>query len=623
VEHPLAMDIEAMRRAGYATVDALVARLADPEADPVLRRAGAAQMRSRLGGPPPEQPGDYGAVLARVLADVLPHAARTDHPGYLAFIPSFTTWPAALAELMAAAANPYCGAWMESAAATQVELEVIDWFRGWLGLPAGTAGVLVSGGSAANLTALLVAREAAGGPSADSVVYVSDQAHSSLARTARAMGLRPHQVRVLPADDRWRLSPGAVAAAVRADRRAGRVPFAVCASAGSTSTGAVDPLADLADVCAAEGLWLHVDAAYGGFAALTAKGRAALAGIDRADSVTLDPHKWLYQPMECGCALIRDGARLERTFAIHPDYLDSDAARGAGEVNFADRGLQLSRGFRALKVWVSVHTFGLAAFRAAIQRNLELAEYAEALIRRQAGLTLMAPATLGIVCFRREWPGCDEAETERRGTALADDLERAGTALVSTTRLAGRHAIRLCVLNPTSSEEHVRRVIEHFAGASAPPAGSRGGGAYADSRADVMADPGNDMLRAIPLLSGVPGSTMDAVHARAAYVDVAAGEEVTRRWDSDRFFYIVLSGRYDVFIDARLIRTMGPGDHFGELAARDWGGGYGYARTATVSCAEPGRLLRLTSEDFQWLIDTEPAIKTKIAATLADRLQHR
>src|SRR5256884_8435014 len=266
VDHPLAMDAEAMRRAGYATVDALVARLADPEGAPVLRRAGAADMRTRLGGPPPEQPGDYGAVLTRVLADVLPYAARTDHPGYLAFIPSFTTWPAALAELTAAAANPYCGAWMESAGPAQVELEVIDWFRGWLGLPAGTAGLLVSGGSAANLTALLVAREAAGGPSEDSVVYVSDQGHSSLARTACAMGLCAHQVRVLPTDDHWQLRPETVAAAADADRRAGRVPMAVCANAGATSTGAVDPLAGLADVCAAGRLWLNADAALCGLA---------------------------------------------------------------------------------------------------------------------------------------------------------------------------------------------------------------------------------------------------------------------------------------------------------------------------------------------------------------------
>jgi glutamate/tyrosine decarboxylase-like PLP-dependent enzyme len=615
------MDAEAMRRAGYATVDALVARLADPGADPVLRRAEAADMASRLGGPPPEQAAEYGAVLARVIADVLPYAARTDHPGYFAFIPSFTTWPAALAELTAAAANPYCGAWMESAGAAQIELEVVDWFRDWLGMPTSTAGLLVSGGSAANLMALLVAREAEGGPSDDSVLYVSDQAHSSLARTARAMGLRPQQVRVLPTDDRWRLLPETVTAAARADRSAGRIPFALCASAGSTNTGAVDPLGELADVGAEEGLWLHVDAAYGGFAALTAKGQSALAGIDRADSVTLDPHKWLYQPMECGSVLIRDGARLERTFAIHPDYLDGDATRGAGEVNFADRGLQLSRGFRALKIWVTMQTFGLAAFRAAIQRNLELAEFAEALIRRHAGLTLMAPATLGIVCFRREWPGCDEAETERRGLALADDLERSGMALVSATRLAGRHAIRLCILNPTSSEEHVRLVVEHFAGAPVPAAAP--GGADADSRADVIAGLGDGVLGTVPLLAGVPASIIRGVHARGVWLDVPAEEEVVRRWSSGRLFYIILSGRYDVFIDGRLIRTMGPGDHFGELAARDWGGGYGYPRLATVRCAEPGRLLTLTSENLQWLVDSEPIVKARLAQSLAERLQQR
>jgi hypothetical protein len=435
------------------------------------------------------------------------------------------------------------------------------------------------------------------------------------------MGLRPQQVRVLPTDGRWRLLPETVTAAARADRSAGRVPFALCASAGSTNTGAVDPLGELADVGAEEGLWLHVDAAYGGFAALTAKGRSALAGIDRADSVTLDPHKWLYQPMECGSVLIRDGARLERTFAIHPDYLDGDATRGAGEVNFADRGLQLSRGFRALKIWVTMQTFGLAAFRAAIQRNLELAEFAEALIRRHAGLTLMAPATLGIVCFRREWPGCDEAETERRGLALADDLERSGMALVSATRLAGRHAIRLCILNPTSSEEHVRLVVEHFAGAPVPAAAP--GGADADFRADVIAGLDDGVLGTVPLLAGVPASVIRGVHARGVWLDVAAGEEVVRRWASGRLFYIILSGRYDVFIDGRLIRTMGPGDHFGELAARDWGGGYGYTRLATVRCAEPGRLLTLTSEDLQWLVDSEPIVKARLAQSLAERLQQR
>jgi aromatic-L-amino-acid/L-tryptophan decarboxylase len=627
VDHPLTMDVEAMRRAGYAAVDALAARLADPEGGPVLRRASPAQMRARLGGPPPEQGAGLDTVLARVIEDVLPYGAGTNHPGYFAFIPYFTNWPAAVAELIASAANLSPWAWMESPAATQIELEVIDWFRSWLGMPEGTAGVLVSGGSAANLTALLVAREAVGGPSENSVVYVSDQGHSSLARTARAMGLRSHQVRVLPTDDYWRLQPQTVAAAAAADRSAGRVPIAVCASAGATSTGAVDPLAGLADVCAAEGLWLHVDAAYGGFAALTPKGRALLAGIERADSVTLDPHKWLFQPFECGGVLIRDGDRLARTFAIHPDYLDSSETGVTGEVNLGDWGLQLSRGFHALKVWVSVQAFGVAAFRAAIDRNMELAAYAEELVRDNAGLTLMAPVTLGIVCFRREWPGCDETETERRGIALADALERSGDAFVSTTRLAGRHAIRLCILNPTSSKRHVQRVIEHFAHAPPPPGKPLAAKAPAASRTGVLGNEsrerGTDVLHATPLLASVPHSVIEAIRDRGTCLDVAADEEVIRRWDADRYFYIALSGRYDVFIDNRRIRTLGPGDHFGELAARDWGGGYGYTRLATVRCAQEGRLLRLSSEDFQWLVDTQPAVRAELAKILAERLQER
>ena len=487
--------------------------------------------------------------------------------------------------------------------------------------------MLVSGGSAANLTALLVAREAAGGPSEDSVVYVSDQGHSSLARTARAMGLRPHQIRVLPTDDRWRLQPETVIAAVGADRRAGRVPIALCASAGSTSTGAVDPLPGLADLCAAEGLWLHVDAAYGGFAALTPEGRALLTGIERADSVTVDPHKWLFQPLECGGVLVRDGERLARTFAIHPDYLDSTETHTTGEANLGEWGLQLSRGTHALKVWMSVQAFGLAAFRAAIDRNMELAAYAEELVHGHDTLTVMAPASLGIVCFRREWPGCDEAETERRGIALADALERSGDAFVSTTRLAGRHAIRLCILNPTSGAAHVRRVIEHFAQAPAPPDLPRTIAVPADSKAGVLGSPrsaqGTDVLETMPLLAGLPDSVVQAVRDRGSCVNVAAGEEIIRRWDADRSFYITLSGRYDVLIEDRVIRTLGPGEHFGELAARDWGGGYGYARTATVRCTQDGQVLRLSSDDFQWLVGTQPAVRAELAEILADRLRQR
>src|SRR5262249_7329834 len=209
----------------------------------------------------------------------------------------------------------------------------LDWFKSWVGYPHGAAGVLVSGGSAANMTALACAREALVGPMSDRVVaYVSDQAHSSLARSARVLGFRPDQVRVLPSGADYRLDPSTLAAAMDADLAAGHKPLFAVANAGTTNTGAVDPLGDLSALCRARGVWLHVDAAYGGFAVLTARGRAVLDGLGEADSITLDPHKWLYQPYECGCVLVREGERLRRAFAMAPDYL-RDAATADGEVN--------------------------------------------------------------------------------------------------------------------------------------------------------------------------------------------------------------------------------------------------------------------------------------------------
>ena len=224
----------------------------------------------------------------------------------------------------------------------------------------------MGGGSAADLTALACARESLLGAMDDrAVLYLSDQAHSSLARTARTLGFRPDRVRILPSDELFRMRPDQLASVIDADRRAGLVPLAVAAAGGSTSTGAVDPLGELADVCRDRQVWLHVDAAYGGFAALTERGRAVLAGIERADSVTLDPHKWLFQPFECGAVLVRDGPLLERAFRITPHYL-KDAEGHGMVVNLSDRGLQLTRTSRAIKVWLSMQLFGVDEFRRAI-----------------------------------------------------------------------------------------------------------------------------------------------------------------------------------------------------------------------------------------------------------------
>jgi glutamate/tyrosine decarboxylase-like PLP-dependent enzyme len=258
-------------------------------------------------------------------------------------------------------------------------------------------------------------------------------------------------VRVLPTDARFRLRVGALRDAVAADRAAGRLPFAVVASAGTTNTGAVDPLPELADFCAADGLWLHADAAYGGFAALTDRGRALLDGLGRCDSVALDPHKWLFVPFECGCLLARDPGRLVDAFHIMPDYL-RDVAPGEERVNFADYGEQLTRQSRALKVWLGVRTFGLAALRDAMDRAMDLAAYAESLVRAEPTLEVTAPAQLGVLCFRVKG---DDALNER----VNGRVNALGRFLVSSTRLRGAFTLRLCVLGFRTTEGDVEGLI--------------------------------------------------------------------------------------------------------------------------------------------------------------------
>lgn len=367
----------------------------------------------------------------------------------------------ALGELLCAGTNFFGGVWLEAAGPTQVELVVLDWFKQWLGFPAEAEGLLTGGGSEANLTALVVARDRV--PFADRprlVLYVGEQRHWSLDRAALVIGLRPEQVRVVSGASPFALDPAALAGAVRADRAAGRLPWLVVASAGTTSTGSVDPLGELAELCTEERLWLHVDAAYGWPAVLTAEGKALLAGICRADSVTLDPHKWFAQTFEVGCLLVRDGRRLEETFSHRPDYLQ-DVAAGAGEVNFCDRGLALTRRFRALKIWLSVKVLGVSWFRRLVERSCRLAELAQARLERSPCFEVLSPARLSIVCFRFVPPGvgADEETLNRLNRALVDELRITGRAFISSTRLGQRVALRFCFVNWRTTAADVEEVI--------------------------------------------------------------------------------------------------------------------------------------------------------------------
>src|SRR4051812_31783679 len=459
-ESPLALDPETMRRLGYRTIDMLVDRIT-AEPGPVVRSETPSELRERLTIAPPETPAGFDEILDGLERDVLPFVARLSHPGYLAFIPGEGTWPGALGDLIASALNVDTCWWLGASGPSALELVVLDWLRQWVGYPEQGAGVLVSGGSAANLTAIACAREALGG-AMDSrfVVYLSDQTHSSVARAARALGFAPAQVRVVPTDENARLRTDALRTALATDAAAGRQPLVVIANAGTTGTGAVDPLEELAEICRDARIWLHVDGAYGAFACLTERGRHVLAGLQLADSITLDPHKWLYQPVELGALLVRNGNALHRGFQIGADYLDGIAA-SEREVNFSDLGLQLTRSARALKLWMSLQYFGVGAFRTAIDNCFDLAAHAQSRVESEPELELLSPASLGILTFRRRPQGVDdEAVLERINAALADAIEQTGEVFISTARVRGRFALRLCILNHSTSAAEVERALE-------------------------------------------------------------------------------------------------------------------------------------------------------------------
>jgi aromatic-L-amino-acid decarboxylase len=608
-----------MRELGYRTVDLLVGWLEDPHAPP-LRRARPSEMQARLSGPLPREGTPFEEILAALERDVLPFGSRVFHPSFFAFIPGSGTWPGALGDFVASAANVYAGSWMEAAGVSQLELEVTRWFAEWIGLPASAGGVLVSGGSAANTTALACARERLAGAMAPNLIaYLPDQAHSSLARAARVLGFGPAQLRVLPVDDEHRLRPRVLAGAMEADAAAGLRPLFVCASGGSTNTGSVDPLEELARITREHGAWFHVDAAYGGFAALTDRGRAQLAGIDLADSVTLDPHKWLYQPYECGCLLVRDADALKAAFAITPDYLRDSQSGEEEEVNFADRGLQLTRTSRALKVWISLRYFGLDAFRAALDRSLDLAELACRRVEESAVLELAARPSLGIVCLRRRF---DDREDERN-EGLVAALERSGVGLVSSTRIRGRYAIRLCPLNHTSTEEDVERVLAFLETAEPEPllALERdrevGRSWLRAPRVDSSA------LASIPLFASLEDAELARVARMVHLRDAAPGERVVEQWTTSRDFYAILEGAVDVLIDDEVVNTLRTGDFFGEIAALEWAAGYSYPRIATVVAVEPLRLLVFPEGTLSTLVAEYPTIDAVIRDAVQERLPRR
>ncbi|HEY9514926.1 MAG TPA: aminotransferase class I/II-fold pyridoxal phosphate-dependent enzyme [Gemmatimonadaceae bacterium] len=460
---PLDLDHETMRRLGRTVADVVAEHLSTLRDQPVLDGVSRGAAEQLIAGPPPAQGSDFDTLLGTLRTRVFAHAAREPHPGFIAYVPSCPTFPAVLGDWLATGFNFFGGVWPMASGPNEVELVVLDWFRQWLGMPEGAGGLLTSGGSNANFTAVVAARhEAVGddaGRVAQLVVYISDQTHSSAIRAAWMAGIPRSNVRQLPTNGDFRIQMPALAEAVASDRAAGLIPLMVVGNGGTTSTGAVDPLAELAEFCAAEQIWLHVDAAYGGFSVLTERGRRALAGIELADSVTMDPHKWLYVPFECGCLMVRDPRRLKAAFQIYPDYL-KDAESNGDEVNFADYGEQLTRAARGLKVWLGVSYFGVDTLSAAIEYSMELAVHAERSVREEPTLEVLSPATLGILCFRAHPADLDDpAELDALNERVTRAINARGPWLISTTRVNGALALRICPIGFRTTIEDLEQLI--------------------------------------------------------------------------------------------------------------------------------------------------------------------
>jgi aromatic-L-amino-acid decarboxylase len=444
-----------MQQLGYRVVDLLVQHFAGMRDGPVGAKGEPDRLMARFSGGPSEGPTDPHELLAQLQKDVFPNNLHVDHPRFFAFVPGPGNFVSTMADALASGFNVFNGTWLGGSAAAAIELTVIDWFRRFCGFPETAGGLFVSGGSVANLTALHAARRLKLGDQIQgAAIYFSDQTHYSIERALCVIGFAPEQCRKIPSNDRFQLPLESLRTAIRSDQSAGLRPFCVVANAGTTNTGAVDPLSELADLCAQENLWLHADGAYGAAAVICDRGREKLAGLDRVDSLSLDPHKWLFQPFECGCVLVRDAAHLKSAFQLMPEYM-RDVHRNTAETNPADYGIQLTRGFRALKVWLSMNTFGLAAFRDAITRGFELAEFAEQELRARRDCEILSPAEMGIVAFR--FGKEDELQTK-----LVDQMLRDGFAFLTSTTLKGKIALRLCTINPRTTEEDIVQTIDRL-----------------------------------------------------------------------------------------------------------------------------------------------------------------
>ncbi|WGH75689.1 aspartate aminotransferase family protein [Tenacibaculum tangerinum] len=454
---------EEMKSYGYKIVDIIAEHWATLDQKKPVSSASRKEMDSIFLQEAPSSGMPAEEVLDFVMENVIPNSTVILHPKAYSFVPGPSNFISTMADSLATGFNIFSGGWMVSPAAAELEIVTMNWLLKMYNFPVEKGGgIFTSGGSMANLTALVTARRIkCGDDFSKAVIYLSDQAHSSNIKAIRVLGFKKEQIRILPTDIEFKISINKLKSAIAKDRLEGLQPFCYIASAGTTNTGTVDPLDEIADICEEEDLWFHIDGAYGGAAILAEKGAKALRGIERADSLTVDPHKWFFQPYEIGCLLVKNASWLSNTFSEKPEYL-RDIEGNESEINFYDYGIQLTRRFRALKFYMSIKTYGLDTFKKAITYNIELADNVEKLLRKSRNWEIISPATLAVINFRYNPIGLhlSEKEIDELNQKISQKIMASREALLVTTILNKQVVLRMCLINPKTTLEDVEETLE-------------------------------------------------------------------------------------------------------------------------------------------------------------------
>jgi aromatic-L-amino-acid decarboxylase len=457
------MEHEEFRREAHRLVDWMADYLAEIERYPVRAQVKPGEIAARLPAAPPVAAEPFADIVADFERIVLPGMTHWQHPNFFAYFPGNSSPPSVLAEMLTATLGAQCMLWQTSPAATEMETRVLDWLRQMIGLPEGFAGVIQDSASSATLCAILCARERATdwraneeglGACPTLTFYTSEEAHSSVEKAITIAGLGRRQLRPIPTDETFAMRPELLDAAVREDRAQGLVPAGVVASLGATGVGAIDPLRPIAEICRAQNLYLHVDAAWAGSALLLEEQRWMIDGIGTADSFVLNPHKWLLTNFDCSAHFVRAPDQLVRTLSILPHYL---ASRETDVIDYRDWGVPLGRRFRALKLWFVIRAYGVARLQAMLREHIALAQELASQIEAAPDFEITTPANLALLTFRHRPPGLDEPAIDALNERLLHALNDSGRLYLTQTRVRGRYVIRFAIGQRTTTRQHVQQ----------------------------------------------------------------------------------------------------------------------------------------------------------------------